>query len=333
LRRLLITGASGFIGTNLCRHFLARGWEVYGLVRKTSDTHSLNGVDVKLIVGDLQDPASFRIPADVEAIIHTASTVSDMADDETCRRNIYDLAVNLARKIEEMPRPPKRLLHISTALVLGFGARDISEGKPGKPALFLAYTRYKVKTEEFLLDRWRTRGLPLVILRPGDVYGPHDRVSSAKMLRACDEGMPLIIGGGHHQFPFCYSGNLCQAAELALEKAGIEGRTYTVTNSVLPTWREFFTGLQNGLGKKQRVYVPVWLTFAAAGLLKGVHKLQRGFEPRITYYRIKRVITETTYDISKTIQDLGYRPDDRMDIQVREIVNWYKKEKEDGLIR
>jgi nucleoside-diphosphate-sugar epimerase len=333
LRRLLITGASGFIGANLCRHFLARGWKVYGMVRKTSDTRSLNGVDVKLIVGDLQAPESIRIPADVDHIIHTASIVSDMAEDETCRRNIYDLAVNLVRKIEELPRPPKRLLHISTALVLGFGATSISEEKLGKPALFLAYTRYKVKTEKFLLDQWRTRGLPVVILRPGDVYGPHDRVSSAKMLRACEAGIPLIIAGGRHRFAFCYSGNLCQAAELALEKEGIEGRTYTVTNGILPTWRDFFKGLQNGLGKRQRVYVPPWLAFAMAGVQRGIQKLRPGFEPLINNYRVKRVISETTYDISKTIQDLGYRPDDRLDVQIREIVNWYKKEKEDGLIR
>jgi nucleoside-diphosphate-sugar epimerase len=226
VRKLLITGANGFIGANLCRHFLACGWDVHGLVRKTSDLHSLKGLDVKLIFGELQDPETFRIPADIDHVIHTASIVSDKADDETCRRNIYLLAVNLAQKIEEMPTPPRRLVHISTALTLGFDATDISEEKPGKPALFFAYTRYKLQAEQFLLDQWKTRGLPVVILRPGDVLGPHDRVSSVELLKACERGVPLIVGRGRHRFGYCYSGNLCQAAELALAKEGIEAGVF-----------------------------------------------------------------------------------------------------------
>jgi nucleoside-diphosphate-sugar epimerase len=333
VRKLLITGANGLVGANLCRHFLSRDWEVYGLVRGSSDIHSLSGLDVKLIRGDLREPDAIQIPADLEAVIHSASIVSDTADDETCRRNIYDLAVNLVRKLGEMPRPPRRLLHISTALTLGFDATDISEEKPGRPALFFAYTRYKIKVEEFLLDQWRSRGLPVVILRPGDVFGPHDRISCAEMLKECERGLPLIVGRGRHRFGYCYSGNLCQAAELALTKEGIEGRAYTVTNGVLPTWREFFTGLQSSLGRRQRIYVPVWCAFAIAGVLKGVSRLKPGFVPRINYYRIKRVTSETTYDISKTVRDLGYRPDDRTDLQIREIVAWYQKEKEDGYIR
>jgi nucleoside-diphosphate-sugar epimerase len=333
VRKLLITGANGFIGTNLCRHFLARGWDVHGLVRRTSDIHSLKGLDVKLIYGDLQDPETIRIPADIEHVIHSASIVSDTADDETCRQKVYLLAVNLVRKIAEMPRPLKRLVHISTALTLGFDATDISEEKPGKPALFIAYARYKLQAERFFLDQWKTRGLPVVILRPGDVYGPHDRVSCAEMLKACERGVPLIVGHGRHRFGYCHSGNLCQSAELALLKEGIEGKAYTVTNGILPTWKSFLTGLQAGVGIRQRVYVPVWLAFALAGLFKGVRKLRPGFEPPVNYYRIKRVTSETTYDISKTIEELGYRPDDRTDQQIPEIVAWYLKEKENGFIK
>jgi len=333
MSKLLITGANGSIGANLCRHFLSRGWDVHGLVRKTSDLHSLNGLDVKLIFGDLQYPETFRIPADIDHVIHSASIVSDTAGDETCRRNIYLLAVNLVRMIEELSRPIRRLVHISTALTLGFGATDISEERPGKPALFFAYTRCKIKAEELFLDTWRTRRLPVVILRPADVYGPHDRISSAGMLKAAERGVPLIVGSGRHRFAFCYSGNLCQAAELALLKEGIEGRAYTVTNGVLPTWKAFFTGLQEGLQKRQRLYVPVWVAFALAGLFEGFRKIRPGFDPAINYYRIRRVTSDTTYDISKTIEDLGYRPDDRTEVQIREIVSWYLKEKEDGFIQ
>lgn len=331
--KIFITGANGFVGSNLCRHFLTEGWEVYGLVRTTSDLHFLNGLEVKLVTGDLLRPEEIRIPDGIDYIVHAASIVSDVADDETCRKHIYQLAVNLVRRIQSLPHKPKRLVYISTAVTLGFNARNISEERPGESALFLEYTRYKVKTERMFLDEWRSNGLPVVILRPADVYGPYDRTSCAKILRACERGVQLIVGHGNWRFGFCYIDNLCQAVHLALLKDGIEGRAYTVTNGELPTWRMFFSGLQKGLKKKQRFYQPVWIGFAVAACMEGIRKLYRHYEPTLNYYRIKRITTETTYDISRTIAELGYAPDDRIDRQIEAIVTWYLKERRDGFIK
>ena len=330
--KLFITGANGFIGSSLCRFFLALGWEVHGLVRPKSDLHNLEGLPVHLHRGDLRDPGSFAIPAGTTHVIHSASIVSDTADETTCRDNIYLLAVNLVAKLRALPQPPQRLLYISTALVLGYNGLDISESRPGESAMFLAYTRHKLRTEEFLRQQWRENGLPVVILRPGDVYGPYDRVSCAQMLRGCERKLPLIVGRGNCRFGFCYIDNLCQAAMLALSKPGIEGRAYTVTNGVLPTWGEFFSGLQQGVHFQQRLRVPVWMAHALAGVLRGVQWVFPRYVPEINYYRIRRITTETTYDISQTIADLGYRPDDQTEKQIAAIVAWYLKEKENGHI-
>jgi nucleoside-diphosphate-sugar epimerase len=331
--RVFITGANGFVGSNFCRHFRSLGWEVHGLVRTTSDLHFLDGLGVRLVFGDLRDPGSFAIPEGIDYVIHAASITSDTADDETCRRNILVPTINLAAKIEALAAPLKRLVVISTALVLGFAASDISEDRPGRPADFIAYTRYKIESENHVLARWKAARLPVVILRPGDVFGPNDRVSCARMLKECERGMPLIVGRGRHRFGYCFSGNLCQAVHLALEKEGIEGKAYTVTNGDLPTWKAFFTGLQKGMHRRQRVYVPAWAAFAVAGMMSGVKKIRRRYDPPLNYYRIRRVVTETTYDISRTVADLGYRPDNDLDGQIREIVDWYLREKNDGFIK
>jgi nucleoside-diphosphate-sugar epimerase len=330
--RLFITGANGFVGSNLCRYFRELGWDVHGLVRTTSDLHFLAGLGVRLVFGDLRDPGSFAIPDGVDYVIHAAAITSDTADDEACKSNILIPAVNLAAKVEALAPPPRRVVAISTALALGFGAPDISEKKPGKPADFLPYARYKIAAERHFLARFKEARLPVVILRPGDIFGPNDRVSSARMLRVCERGSPLIVGRGRHRFGYCYSGNLCQAAHRALVTEGVEGQAYTVTNGALPTWRAFFEGLQKGMRRKQRFYVPAWTAFAIAGVMSGVRKVRRGYEPTLTYYRIKRVVTETTYDISRTVADLGYRPDDDLDRQTQEIVDWYLRERKDGFI-
>ena len=330
--KVFITGANGFIGSSLCRHFLAQGWEVHGLVRPTSDLCNLEGLPVSLHTGDLRDPASFAVPAGITHVIHSASIVSDTAGEATCRDNIYLLAVNLVAKLRVLPQPPQRLLYISTALVLGYNGLDITEQRPGESAMFLPYTRFKVKTEEFLLQQWREQGLPVVILRPGDVYGPYDRVSCARMLRGCEQRLPLIVGRGDGRFGFCYIDNLCQASLLAMVKPGIEGRAYTVTNGTLPTWREFFSGLQRRMHYRQRLRVPVWIVYVAAAVLHGVQQVLPRYSPLLTYYRVRRITTETTYDISKTVAELGYQPDDHFEKQLDETVAWYLREKENGHI-
>lgn len=330
MRRVLITGANGFIGSNLCRWFRSRGFEVDALVRKASDLRFLEGLDVRLVRGDLRAAEGIDLPPETTHIVHAASLVSDTADDEACARNIYDTVRGLVRRIREAGLPLRRFVHISTALTIGFDGVDISEERPGRSAAFVPYVRHKIRTECELRDEHARTGFPVVILRPGDVLGPNDRVTSARMLAHCEMGRPLVIGKGRWRFPYCYVGNLCQAAELALVKDGIEGRAYTVTNGQLPTWRELFEVFQRGVGRRQRVYLPLPAVRLAAAFASIGRTLRPGREPTITRYRVRRGSSETTYDISRTVAELGYKPDDDYRRQFAEIVDWYLKEKSRG---
>jgi len=328
--RVLITGANGFIGSNLCRWFLERGWEVDALVRESSDLHFLEGLDIRLVKGDLRFPGKIDLPAGTTHVIHAAALVSDLAGDEDCARNIFDMTRNFVRMLRDSGAPVQRFVYISSSLTLGFVGHDISEDRRGRSAVFLPYVRHKIRTENELLDQHASRGFPVVILRPGDVFGPNDRVTCVNLLRQCQRGLPLIAGHGRWRFGYCYVGNLCQAAELALIREGIEGESFTVTNRTLPTWRDFFKALQKGMGRKQRVYVPVWLAYAASGVSGLLAAILPRFERQLSYYRIKRITTETAYDISRTVAELGYKPDDDFEPQFAEIVDWYLKEKRNG---
>jgi nucleoside-diphosphate-sugar epimerase len=330
MSRVLVTGANGFIGSNLCRWLLGRGWEVDGLVRESSDLHFLEGLDIRLVKGDLRYPERIDIPAGTTHVVHTAALVSDMASEEDCGPNISGMTRAFVNALEAAGLPLRRFVYVSSALTLGFERRDISEENPGRSADFMPYVRHKKLAESDLLARFAAGRFPVVILRPADVFGPNDRVTCANLLHGSERGAPLIVGSGRWRFAYCYVGNLCQAVELALTKEGVEGRAFTVTNGVLPTWREFFGALQRGIGRKQRVYVPVWFAYATAAASGLLHRVFPSFKNQLNYYRIRRITTETTYDITRTVAELGYRPEDDFERQFAEIVAWYKKERACG---
>jgi len=330
MEKVFVTGANGFIGSHICRNLNKKGYDVYGLVRPTSDLHFLEGLNIKLVTGDLREPEAIDIPPDAAAVIHSASVVSDLAGERECERRIFTLAVNLVERLKRTGCRPKRFVYMSSALTLGFGGLDISEERPGKALRFMPYARAKIKTEEFLKTLHREEGFPVVILRPADVFGPQDRTSCALILKGCRRGVPMIVGHGEWYFPFCYIDNLCQVVHRCLVTPGIEGRAYTVTNGQPVTWKEFYSEIYSLLDIRQRVFLPAWLAMALAVIEESLRSVFPRFTPSLSRYRIKRATTHTTYNISPTIRELGYRPDQDIGRQIKAIVDWYLEERKNG---
>jgi len=326
---VLITGANGFIGSHLCDAFHERGYEVYALVRTTSNLKFLRHSQARLVYGDLKEIDSISLPELVDVIVHAAARVSDNASMEECRSDILEITMKLCEWALQHCRRLKRFVYISSALTLGYCSDHISEQNPGHSADYVPYNYMKKRTENVLRDTYAKRGLPLVIMRPGDVYGPRDRTSCELMLKAAERNQLIIVGRGDKTFGFCYPANLCQAVLAAVQTERAVGQAYTVTNSVLPTWRQFFSALREAVGKPQRIYIPVPLAIGV-GLFMGVLKrLIPGFSPSLNYYRLRRITCQTTYDISKTIAELGYRPDDDFSAQVRATIEWYQNERKE----
>jgi len=327
MERILITGANGFIGSNLCRHFIDASYEVFGLVRRTSDLHFLSGLPVSLVFADLSQPGRIDFPPGLDYCIHAASLVRDTATMEEARRDTYDTTRNLLSQMDEQGITLKRFVYISTALVLGHRSTNISEKKPGRAARGVQpYVQAKKMTEALLLENFRERGLPVLILRPTDVYGPNDRTTSLRVLEGIDDGWPTIAGSGKRILSFCWVGNLARACLLACRMRGRNGAAYTVANGQDITWRELMGFFQERLGRKQRFFVPVAAAYVIAIVLQALHAIIPGVAVRVSYYPVSKVGRDTSYDISRTRQELGYEPDQDLEGQLDSIVRWYRAE-------
>ena len=327
MERILITGANGFIGSNLCRHFIDASYEVFGLVRRTSDLHFLSGLPVSLVFADLSQPGRIDFPPGLDYCIHAASLVRDTATMEEARRDTYDTTRNLLSQMDEQGITLKRFVYISTALVLGHRSTNISEEKPGRAARGIQpYVQAKKMTEALLLENFRERGLPVLILRPTDVYGPNDRTTSLRVLEGIDDGWPTIAGSGKRILSFCWVGNLARACLLACRMRGRNGAAYTVANGQDITWRELMGFFQERLGRKQRFFVPVAAAYVIAIVLQALHAIIPGVAVRVSYYPVSKVGRDTSYDISRTRQELGYEPDQDLEGQLDSIVRWYRAE-------
>jgi nucleoside-diphosphate-sugar epimerase len=323
LKRVLITGASGFIGSNLCRYLAEHDCDVYGLVRPTSDLRLLEGTPAKLVRGDLTDRDSPGLPDNLDWVIHAAALVSDNGTDDECRSHIYQATANLLDWLaREAPRL-ERFVYVSTALVLGYGKLGIGQANPGRSADSVPYVRWKRATEALVLEHWRSRGLPAVVLRPSDVFGPRDRTSCEHFCRAVERGIPLRVGRGDRVFAFCHSDNFCLAAHRACMADGILGNCYTVTNAKPMSWGRFFGFMQARLGRRQVLSVPSALVFVLAYVQRLWRMVSPGYMPSMTLYRARRVTTDTSYDIGDTVRDLDYHPDEDEDSQLSSITDWH----------
>jgi dihydroflavonol-4-reductase len=185
--RALVTGASGFIGSNLVRELLAQGHEVRALVRPTSDLRGLAGLPVEQVTGDVLDPGSLRAAAEGrEVLFHAAAIFAYWGHSDESLRTV---SIDGARNAVEAAALTgvRRVVLTSSSVALGSSTRTVprdetAELPDDEPAP--AYFHAKAAQERAALERGRALGVEVVAACPTIVVGPHDyrRVPSTAIL-------------------------------------------------------------------------------------------------------------------------------------------------------
>lgn len=329
MTKVLVTGATGFLGGHAARRFSAMGWDVTGTGRSEDEGIRLEKEGIRFVQADLRDAEAVgKAVRDQEYVFHCAALSSPWGTYQA----FYGSNVEATRNIVEscLKHDAARLIHISTpSLYFDFKPRRMiaeSDPLPVKQANF--YSATKLLAEDEVLKGW-SAGLPALILRPRAIFGPRDSTLFPRLLEV-NEGIGLpMLNGGDALIDLTYVDNVVDAMLLGCQ-AGPEalGRAYNISNGEEHVFRELMEKLFRLLGLSMRPRrIPYRAAYAFAGLLEAAYRVLplRG-EPRLTRYTAGSIAVSHTLDISLARRYLGYEPKVSVEEGLRRFADWRLKE-------
>lgn len=338
-RAVLITGALGFIGSHIALKLAEKG-PVIGLDRVAIASiapdhplqkryNQLKRAGVEYIQADLGssdllqnlDPILRRS----KAIIHTAAPVKEKGPLKDFRTINVDATVALARKAMECG--VQKWVQFSSVMVYGFNyPPNVSETGPlrgdGNP-----YCITKIESEHALLG---LQGGPMdiVILRPGDVYGPGSEPWVIRPLRMMKEKQFLLLDGGKYTINHVHISNIVQAAQLALKSSG--GQIFNITDGISSSCREYFGALASIAGHSAPPSIPSSLARGGALLMEMGNSII-GREAQLNREALKFVMRPHSVDSTKAMKLLGYKPGISLTEGLEQIRSWLHSDRPDLL--
>jgi nucleoside-diphosphate-sugar epimerase len=313
-RKVLVTGAGGFVGGPLCEELLHRGYQVRAAVRAPGRfSAGMEAVAVGAIDGNTDWNGAL---SGVDVIIHLAARVHVMKDKATdplaefFRVNLHGTE-NLARQAARAG--VKRLVYVSSVKVNGestVGTQSYTESDRADPQD--PYGVSKWRAEQALRHIAQETGLEVVIVRPPLVYGPGVKGNFISLMAAIDRGMPLPLAGANNARSLVYVGNLADALVACATHPAAAGQTYLVSDGEDVSTAELVKKIASALGRNSRsFYFPPGLLRVAATLLGRAGQMDRLFGSL-------RVNDE------KLHRELGWSPPYTMEQGLRATADWYR---------
>jgi nucleoside-diphosphate-sugar epimerase len=322
-QKVLITGASGFVGFHLIEAALAKNLDVYAAVRKSSDIKHLASYNIKYTYPDFSNVDSLTKNLEennYDFIIHAAGTTKAKNQDEYNKVNATYTA-NLAKAASTSKSGLVKMVFISSLAALGPLTRPgelINESSP--PAPVTAYGKSKLLAEEEL----KSFGLPLIVLRPTGVYGPRDK-DIFIILKTFSRGLEPYIGNKQQQLSFVFVKDLATASINALFTDNRANGTYNITDGHCYTRYEMANITKNVLSRKTlKFHLPLPVVKGLALVLEKIYGM---FDktPALNVEKLNE-LTAVNWccDIEKAKKNLNYNPAYDLQQGLKEALEWYK---------
>lgn len=249
--KVLLTGASGFVGHHLVELLHKEGFEIRCLVRKTSKVEEIKD-KVKLVYGEITIPESLNDAVKgVDYIIHLAGLVK-----ATTPKKYYEVntqgTINLFNATLNNNPNIKRFVYISSQAASSPSEIPIKEDFPSNPVT--SYGKSKLATEKFLEENLNK--LPITIIRPSAVYGPYDK-EFLPVYQIINKGFEILVKGGKTKISMVYAKDLAKSIFLAMLSDKTIGKKYFSAHPQPVYLYEFYNSIKKALGKKFTIKIPI----------------------------------------------------------------------------
>ncbi len=326
MKKILITGASGFIGSFLVEEALSRGYEVYAGVRKSSSKEYLQNPAIHFIELDFSSKKNIKKELQsFDYIIHAAGLT------KSCRETDFELVnyqytVNLIEALQETNQVPDKFIFISSLAVYGPGNPNkpvpIKVNDPKKPITL--YGHSKLKTEKYIQS---LTSFSYLIFRPTGVYGPREK-DFYVMYKTVKSGIETYIDTKQQYLTFVYVKDLTKVFFDALA-SDIKQKTYFVTDLNNYTAQDLNNYVKQALKVKTiTIIFPRLLIKGLAYLSEKFSCLFTGKAATLNTEKYKEIIQKNWLcDSTELVNDFDYRPKYDLESGLEESIQWYKKNK------
>ncbi len=327
MKNILITGASGFIGSFLVEEALDRNYQTFAGVRSSSSRNYLSNPDLKLFEMDFNNQAlleeQLKKQADLfgrfDYIIHSAGLTKSRFPQEYFHVN----QGNTERFINALVNTgmiPDKFIFISSLASYGPGKSGIPihEGKEQSP--ITAYGKSKLAAEQFL---HKMSGFPYVIVHPTTVYGPREK-DLLVLIQSMNRHLELYIGSKKQDLSFIHVSDVCKAVYLTIDQPIVK-RQLILSDTFNYPAPEFNDIVKKILNKKTLpLVVPVTIARAAAHVSEWIGQLQ-GRTPIFNRERLSEFEAENWAVDATALQQLGFVPDLPLREGLTQTIEWYKQ--------
>ena len=246
--KVLVTGAAGFLGGHLVDMLVEQNYAVRAMVRPSEDASRLYALkNVEVVLGDLTDEASLkRAVQDVQRVFNVAAKTGPWGTEDTYRAiNVQGLADLIHASLDA---GVQRFVHTSSITVYGHHLQGIVTEDDPFHAEDNPYSRTKIAGEKLIANLVKDKGAPVVIVRPGWIYGPRDSASFGRFVAMVEAGKGFLLGSGKNIVPVVYVRDVAQGLIKAGE-AGNEtiGRAYTIADDHRVTQAEYLNTIADCL--------------------------------------------------------------------------------------
>jgi nucleoside-diphosphate-sugar epimerase len=310
---ILVTGATGFVGTALCDVLSKQGYRVRRAVRSSQQVSPENAN----LIGDMTQEADWQQALQgVNVVIHLAArthVLDDRSADPLAEYRKVNVQITNALARQAAASGVRRLVFLSSVKVNGESTVGTPFSESNLPAPEDAYGISKLEAEQVLEQIAKTTPLETVILRPPLVYGPQVKGNFLRMLGAVSRGLPLPLASVNNQRSLIYVGNLVDAIVTCIDAPAAAGKTYLVSDGEDISTPALIGKLAAAMNKSPRLLPcpPALLTLGATMLGKQAAVARLTGSLRVDSTRIRR--------------ELGWQPRYSLDQGLNATAQWYHR--------